>query len=194
MSIHVLKKYKVLAKTGGLCAYCQIPLGFVEWPGFSHARCTLDHLLPVAEGGSSELENLLPACPECNMLKGDSILEPTHPARQVIAGRPIRALKLLPFSPWEPVKLRHVPQGYWDLVELRSSLVRVIEARADCLVAVFKGHTLHIPRSHVVKIMYTPWQEALPIIQTSKGAMEPVPKKSCGQVRKTSHGPSLCFL
>lgn len=41
-----------------LCHYCG-----VDYPS------TLDHIVPISAGGPSARWNLVPACPECNMLK-----------------------------------------------------------------------------------------------------------------------------
>lgn len=35
--------------------------------------CTKDHFLPIARGGDSEWDNLVPACKECNVLKDDMV-------------------------------------------------------------------------------------------------------------------------
>lgn len=43
------------------CHYCS-----VEYPS------TLDHIVPVSAGGPSTRWNLVPSCPECNMLKSSS--------------------------------------------------------------------------------------------------------------------------
>jgi 5-methylcytosine-specific restriction endonuclease McrA len=32
---------------------------------------TIDHLFPQSKGGSHHPDNLVPACPQCNALKGD---------------------------------------------------------------------------------------------------------------------------
>jgi len=52
-----------------VCCYCDVPLkryGDTSWLG-----ATLDHWMPVALGGSSELENLRLCCRRCNNLKAD---------------------------------------------------------------------------------------------------------------------------
>lgn len=47
---------------GGLCAYCLAPAS------------TLDHVDPIAHGGSHTAANVVPACEGCNSSKGDSLL------------------------------------------------------------------------------------------------------------------------
>lgn len=52
---------------GGRCAYCGHQLNMKSM--------TKDHLLAKADGGDNTIENLLPACRECNQGKGHSSLE-----------------------------------------------------------------------------------------------------------------------
>lgn len=50
-----------LSCAGGLCTYCKRPLGRV-----THK----DHVIPVSRGGSDSIDNVTPACWDCNMAKG----------------------------------------------------------------------------------------------------------------------------
>lgn len=52
-----LTREMVMEKFDGRCAYCQ------------RAATTLDHVVPVIEGGGSRRGNLLPACVSCNSKK-----------------------------------------------------------------------------------------------------------------------------
>lgn len=45
----------------GLCHYCGAKVSFQE--------LTMDHLVPVARGGRSTKDNLVPSCKTCNNLK-----------------------------------------------------------------------------------------------------------------------------
>ena len=45
----------------GLCHYCRQKVAFQE--------LTMDHLVPLARGGRSTKENLVPSCKSCNNLK-----------------------------------------------------------------------------------------------------------------------------
>ena len=45
------------------CNWCQVPLALAE--------ATLDHLTPLARGGSNRLENLTLACLACNQLRNE---------------------------------------------------------------------------------------------------------------------------
>ena len=60
------KKHSILNKTAGHCAYCGCTLNV--------NNMTRDHVVAKSRGGTSELDNLLPACRACNLLKGDDSL------------------------------------------------------------------------------------------------------------------------
>ena len=59
------KRKKIYQKFGGRCAYCgHLPPGL-----------TLDHIKPVSKGGTWRLENLYPACYDCNKAKSSLSIE-----------------------------------------------------------------------------------------------------------------------
>ena len=49
------------------CGYCLSPQHLVM------ARLEIEHIIPIARGGSSLEDNLWLACPICNRFKGDKI-------------------------------------------------------------------------------------------------------------------------
>lgn len=53
---------------GAVCGHC----------GASAAKLVLDHILPIAKGGLSELENVQLLCAECNRLKGKLYFDCRH--------------------------------------------------------------------------------------------------------------------
>lgn len=68
---------RVIAKYGQRCWWCfcetvivgtRINEEIPPWNSF-----TVDHFIPIAKGGSNELDNLRPSCRACNELKGDEI-------------------------------------------------------------------------------------------------------------------------
>lgn len=66
VSVHVVTVAdirRLRARFGGLCAYCEAAPG-----------STLDHVVPLARGGSHSLGNLVPACKSCNCSKGEKFL------------------------------------------------------------------------------------------------------------------------
>jgi len=59
-------KSKVWANSGHCCWYCGKKMNF-ELVGKREA--SIDHVLPVAKGGTDDIENLVLACPPCNNRK-----------------------------------------------------------------------------------------------------------------------------
>lgn len=56
-------------RCGMRCWYCHKPLALREDRG--HEVATKDHLTPLSRGGSDTIDNIVPACIECNQRKGD---------------------------------------------------------------------------------------------------------------------------
>lgn len=54
----------LLVEQGGLCAYCHETLG---------ADYHVDHIVPLAKGGSNGPDNICLACPACNLNKKDRL-------------------------------------------------------------------------------------------------------------------------
>lgn len=54
---------RLIARHGGMCAYCHVA-------PFAH----LDHVVPIVRGGRHAIGNLLPACADCNLTKGQKLL------------------------------------------------------------------------------------------------------------------------
>lgn len=51
----------VLTKNDGRCVYCGDPAD------------TIDHVIPRSKGGTDDLDNLVPACRDCNSRKGNRL-------------------------------------------------------------------------------------------------------------------------
>jgi 5-methylcytosine-specific restriction endonuclease McrA len=48
-------------KSGGVCYYCKKQVGA--------RNLTMDHKVPIVQGGRSTKKNIVPACPQCNASK-----------------------------------------------------------------------------------------------------------------------------
>lgn len=73
MSVSVRTRFEVFKRDRFTCAYCG------KHPPDVLLEC--DHIIPVAAGGSDDLENLVTACWDCNRGKADRLLdEGTAPA------------------------------------------------------------------------------------------------------------------
>ena len=60
-------KIKILSKTGGFCAHCgrRIEVG---------GQFTVDHVIPLDQGGTNDMKNLVPLCKDCNFDKSDRMV------------------------------------------------------------------------------------------------------------------------
>ena len=59
-------KYQLIREQGFRCAYC----GRFCLP----SEFTLDHIVPISEGGATRLRNLVVCCKECNLKKGNKFI------------------------------------------------------------------------------------------------------------------------
>ncbi len=58
-------RYRIWRRDHGICQYCGDKI-----PSLTYAH--IDHRRPVSRGGSNDEDNLVLACPECNLHKGGS--------------------------------------------------------------------------------------------------------------------------
>lgn len=56
-----IKKQEILNKTKNHCAYCGCKLKLEQM--------TIDHVIPKSNGGTKDIKNLMPCCPDCNNYK-----------------------------------------------------------------------------------------------------------------------------
>ena len=92
-SISHNKRKKVYAKTDGHCAYCGKLMGPEDF--------VIDHVNPKSNGGKNEIENLLPACNHCNLIKRDFTLEEF---RHFVELLPEKLLEVPRFRFWIRIK------------------------------------------------------------------------------------------
>jgi 5-methylcytosine-specific restriction endonuclease McrA len=64
----------VIAQSGGVCALCGLPLG---------SRTHVDHVKPVAFGGTDDVSNLRATHPSCNMRRGVKPADNDRPRSRV---------------------------------------------------------------------------------------------------------------
>lgn len=62
----------VYAKTDGTCWYCGTPFAG-SYDGY--CLMEIDHVIARSQGGSDDLDNLVPSCQECNLIKGNRGIE-----------------------------------------------------------------------------------------------------------------------
>ena len=63
---------QLMEKTNGKCGICRQPIDLeLRWP--ERSSFSIDHILPVHQGGSHQLENLQPSHLQCNMQKGTAV-------------------------------------------------------------------------------------------------------------------------
>ena len=61
----------IIKKTESHCFYCWRSLTIDIEKVSKHIRfMTVDHKIPLIRGGTNDIENLVPACDQCNQLKG----------------------------------------------------------------------------------------------------------------------------
>jgi len=65
---------EVLLRTATHCSYCTCEIS-TELPPTHPQKATADHIIPVAEGGTDDIENLIPACLLCNEKRGTLSVE-----------------------------------------------------------------------------------------------------------------------
>lgn len=82
-------RFRVLERCGFACSYCG------RRP--PEVALQIDHVLPVSLGGTNDEDNLVAACWDCNIGKGDTLLarlEPTPDPEMVAAERPAARVRL----------------------------------------------------------------------------------------------------
>jgi 5-methylcytosine-specific restriction endonuclease McrA len=75
-----------LNEFGRRCAYCLQPL----------SEEVVEHMIPLSRGGTRSLDNIVPSCRRCNLLKGTRTLLEVLAGRRMVLGRPTRIDKPKP--------------------------------------------------------------------------------------------------
>ena len=80
MSVSRRLRYEILRRDDHTCRYCGA--------GAPNVKLTVDHVLPIALGGSDEASNLVTACADCNAGKSSS--SPDAPIVEDVAADALR--------------------------------------------------------------------------------------------------------
>ena len=83
------REYKLNRKT----AIQREPVCHWQLPGCTSRSTQADHVIPVAQGGTGALENLVGACGRCNALRGASLGGRVTKARREQGGSNVRRLR-----------------------------------------------------------------------------------------------------
>ena len=70
---------QVRQRANAICEYCQCPADY------SVQSFECEHIIPIASGGATALENLAYACGGCNRAKGRKIDQPDPDSDQVVS-------------------------------------------------------------------------------------------------------------
>jgi 5-methylcytosine-specific restriction endonuclease McrA len=66
------RRAQLFEKQNGLCFYCGRPMTKVKHKGDGNPKnssLTLEHIIPLEDGGTNRLENLAASCYDCNNKK-----------------------------------------------------------------------------------------------------------------------------
>lgn len=124
------------AAQNGRCHYCNRRTKSPGHHNCGPAAATLDHVLPVALGGTADPVNLVVACLSCNSAKGDM-----HPAEWLsrfgrrwegatgVKSRPARLPRTYPSAPAAPAVILYRPEP-GEIPECVVKYRRELEAKA----------------------------------------------------------------
>jgi hypothetical protein len=143
MSIPPKIRFEVFQRDGFKCAYCG--------KDANQAILEVDHIIPEAKGGKTELGNLQTACFECNRGKSakDVVAAGTGPSLDSFDGLPVIAPGYLAAVVLKRGSFTTVPVGQVQAVDdwaIRLTLVDWITGR-------FTGSDLLIPRKQIKSIL-----------------------------------------
>jgi hypothetical protein len=105
-------RFEVFKRDGFCCQYCGAK-------PTEQAPLVIDHITPVCEGGTNDLENLISACEPCNQGKSGKLLGDVHP-------RPDADLMLLEVQQ-EIAELKRFQAAEKQLQETRAGVVEILQ-------------------------------------------------------------------
>lgn len=74
---YLKKRFEVLHRDNFTCQYCG------RIPSDDGVKLEIDHIVPRIKGGTDETANLITSCSECNLGKGDILLQERENARKL---------------------------------------------------------------------------------------------------------------
>ena len=95
-------KQRVRQRAKFLCEYCHTS---ERW---QYVPFTVDHVLPIAKGGETGLENLALACFHCNRRKSDLV---TAVGRATVTQLALNRERIIPIRADDILVNRHPPHG-----------------------------------------------------------------------------------
>ncbi len=122
-------RYSVLARDGFMCRYCGARAD-------TGAQLVVDHIVPVARGGSNDPANLITACHPCNAGKADRTPEGAAPT-------PTDHARLLA----ERRKLENLAQEIADVTNARDELLQQV---VNLLCAARRQDSFHFQTAKVI--------------------------------------------
>jgi len=102
------KREKVFYKTNGICYYCGENLSF----GTFH----MDHIIPKNKGGTSDINNIVPSCSDCNLRKGDLTINEFRKKIKNLNNKPLIKFycKFINISPTKVLFAFEINPKPWD--------------------------------------------------------------------------------
>lgn len=73
----IVIKLRICKRDDYTCKYCNVRLWVKQKSSAYiklHRKLTIDHVIPLSKGGTWKDDNLVAACKDCNVKKGDKIL------------------------------------------------------------------------------------------------------------------------
>lgn len=151
-SIAQRERDAIVKAWGNKCAYCK----------GSNGQFVIDHIVPVASGGTCDLENLCLACAECNGMKSDTRLPEMHEGLLLgVAARRARNIRkrlrnkmVAPKKKKDHLCIPTKDGGKWmfDYAQSASELVVFLEAiLAEGVTEVIEGRGDFLPKRIVTR-------------------------------------------
>lgn len=103
------KRCAIVVRHGGRCAWCYTIVGpesVTTDDGIEIRACEIDHVLERCNGGRDDVDNLVPACPRCNLDRPFGVRIPDSILREPLDLYAGLQLALIWYPDWLPRRLR----------------------------------------------------------------------------------------